>query len=289
MSFGLPYKGSKSIYAKQICEALPSGKRLVDLFAGGCAVTDCAIRKFPNKWETFLINDIAHEPLDLYAKCLCGENPVSYEWVSRDEFKQKDWATRLVWSFGNNCLDYLYGREIEPVKHDIEAWVVDGIILNNSNVLQGIDLPELHSRQERYNWWRGHKKLLSDLQISVNTQRLLSLKRLERLERLRLLERQEHLEDLEISYLSYEQYEYYDGDVVYCDVPYLETRCTQYKKSDFDHEVFWKWAKSQPFDVYVSERIVPEDAEIIFTKDVANRTNRVNNDNGFKTEYLVKV
>ena len=62
-----------------------------------------------------------------------------------------------------------------------------------------------------------------------------------------------------------------------------------YKESDFDHDVFWEWAKSQPFDVYVSERIVPDDVEVIFTKEVANRANRVNNDNGFKTEYLVRV
>ena len=51
MSLGIPYMGSKNIYAKQICEALPSGKRLVDLFAGGCAISDCAIRKYPNKWK----------------------------------------------------------------------------------------------------------------------------------------------------------------------------------------------------------------------------------------------
>lgn len=283
MAFGLPYKGSKNIYAKQICDALPSGNRLVDLFAGGCAVTDCAIRKCPNKWETFLVNDINPEPLDLYAKCLCGKNPVSYEWVSRDEFKQKDWATRLVWSFGNNCLDYLYGREIEPVKHDIEAWVVDGVLLHNSGILQEIDLPDLCSRKERYIWWREHKKALSDLQINLRTQWL------ERMERLELLECNGFQERLEFSYLSYEQYEYHDGDVVYCDIPYLETRCTQYKKSYFDHEAFWKWAKSQPFDVYVSERTIPEDAELILTKGVANRVNRVNKDNGFKTEYLVRV
>lgn len=44
----------------------------------------------------------------------------------------------------------------------------------------------------------------------------------------------------------------------------------------------------QPFDIYVSERIVPDDVEIILTKDVANRTNTKGID-GFKTEYLVKV
>ena len=282
MSFGIPYSGSKNIYAKQICEALPKGKRLVDLFAGGCAISDCAIKKYSHKWETFLINDIAHEPLELYAKCLCGENPVSYDWVSREEFKSKDWATRLVWSFGNNCLDYLYGREIEPVKHDIEAWVVDGVILNNSNVLNGIDLPKLDSMKERYDWWKSHKKYLSSLNINVNTQRLQSLDGLERLERL------ERLDRLEFSYLSYEKYDYKEGDVVYCDIPYKDTHIKQYKIVDFDYEKFWMWAKSQSFDVYVSERTVPKDASIIFSKDVPNRANTKGTD-GFKTEYLVRV
>jgi site-specific DNA-adenine methylase len=276
MAFGLPYMGSKNIYAKQICDALPSGKRLVDLFAGGCAITDCAIKKYANKWGSFLINDIAHEPLDLYAKCLCGKNPVSYEWVSREEFKQKDWATRLVWSFGNGTSTYLYGREIEPIKHDIESWIVDGVILNNSSILRDIDLPKIDSMKARYSWWRGHKKLLSNLQINVDTQRLLSLERLERLER------------LEFSYLSYEQYEYRDGDVVYCDIPYKGTYCKQYKDTGFDHAVFWEWAKSQSFDVFVSERVIPDDVEVILTKEVANRANPKGID-GFKTEYLVRV
>lgn len=141
MAFGIPYMGSKNIYAKAVCESLPSGKRLVDLFAGGCAITDCAIRKFPNKWESFLLNDINPEPLNLYAKCLCGENPVSYDWVSRDEFPTKDWATRLVWSFGNSTHHYLYSKDIEPVKKDVETWVVFNRLSNDSGVFNGITPP----------------------------------------------------------------------------------------------------------------------------------------------------
>jgi len=279
MSFGIPYKGSKSIYAKQICDALPPGKRLVDLFAGGCAVTDCAIRKFQNKWESFLINDINPEPLYLYAQCLCGRNPVSYKWVSRDDFKSQDWATRYVWSFGNNGLDYIYGKNVEAVKHSIETWIVDGVITDECQTFDNTQLPELLSIKERYDWWRTHKNVAS----------VTRLERLERMQRLESLRLPESPDALSLSYLSYERYSHRDGDVVYCDIPYNETRCTQYQNSGFDHEMFWKWAKSQLFDVYVSERTVPKDSEVIFTKEVANRTNRVNKDNGFKTEYLVRV
>lgn len=286
MAFGLPYMGSKNIYAKQICEALPSGNRLVDLFAGGCAVTDCAIRKYSNKWESFLINDIAHEPLDLYAKCLCGENPVSYKWVTREEFKSADWATRLVWSYASCTLYYIYSKNTEAVKHDIECWIVDGENIHISGILDKIDLPTLNTRQARYSWWKSNRKeLIKKLYIPKECHRL---EEMERLERLELSECPEVLKRLKFSYLSYEQYEYCDGDVVYCDIPYRKTRCEAYKETGFDHEAFWEWAKSRPFDVYVSERIVPSDAEVVLTKKLQSRANP-GNTVGQVTEYLVRV
>ena len=55
--YGIPYKGNKSKIAEDILEALPSGRRLVDLFGGGFAITDCAMRKYGNKWERFYYND----------------------------------------------------------------------------------------------------------------------------------------------------------------------------------------------------------------------------------------
>lgn len=177
MSYGLPYMGSKNFYAKQLCSILPSGKRLVDLFAGGCAVTDCAIREYNNKWETFLINDINPEPLDLYAKCLCGKNPVSYEWVTREEFKRADFATKLCWSFGNNLDKYIFGKDIEPMKHDLEEWLVSGTVLDLSGIFDGVELPELSSRQERMTWWKAHKKELPSINVRAN--RLEQIGRLE--------------------------------------------------------------------------------------------------------------
>lgn len=96
------------------------------------------------------------------------------------------------------------------------------------------------------------------------------------------------IQSMEFSCLSYEQYEYRDGDVVYCDIPYKGTYCKQYKDTGFDHEAFWEWARTQPFDVFVLERSVPDDVEVIFTKEVANRANQRGID-GFKTEYLVRV
>lgn len=56
MNYGIPYQGSKNRIAKDIVELLPSGKRFVDLFAGGCAMTHAAM--LSGKYERFLVNDL---------------------------------------------------------------------------------------------------------------------------------------------------------------------------------------------------------------------------------------
>lgn len=55
-TYGVPYSGSKNKLAEDIIALLPKGKRLVDLFAGGCAITHCAL--LSGKWESILSNDL---------------------------------------------------------------------------------------------------------------------------------------------------------------------------------------------------------------------------------------
>ena len=296
MAFGIPYKGSKNIYAKKILEILPSGRRLVDLFAGGCAITDCAIKMFGNKWDYYLINDIQKEPIDLYCSCLKGECPVSYRWVSREEFATADWATRLVWSFSNDGCTYLYGKAIEDIKKEVELWITDNIKFN-SDLLKDIELPDLSDYQSRYKWWCSNRKKLSK-GLNLETHRLEAINRLqaieainrlqdiERIDRLNKLQNNDILERIEITYNSYELYKYQEGDVVYCDIPYQATTCELYE--GFNHQAFWEWAKTQPYEVYISERIIPEGCKVLLKRDVPNRANRKGVD-GYKTEYLVCV
>lgn len=56
--YGIPYKGSKAKIAEDILSVLPSGNRLVDLFGGGFAITDCALRKFSNKYNRFYYKEV---------------------------------------------------------------------------------------------------------------------------------------------------------------------------------------------------------------------------------------
>lgn len=54
-TYGVPYQGSKNRIAEDIIALLPAGKRFVDLFAGGCAMTHAAI--LSDKWGRVLCND----------------------------------------------------------------------------------------------------------------------------------------------------------------------------------------------------------------------------------------
>lgn len=269
MSYGIPYKGSKNIYAAKILEALPPGKRLVDLFAGGCAITDCAIRKFPDKWETVLVNDIDERPLNLYKSCLMGVVPVSDKYVSREEFENADWATRLVWSFGYNCRSYLYGRNIEERKRKLHEWVL-------TCECEDGEFPGIGERKNR--------RLFCVQKNNVQSERL---EHIERLERLESLHNPFALACIEFSYMPYWRYEHKEGDVVYCDIPYQNTACDQYIKP-FNHDKFWKWAIKQPYDVYVSERRIPDLRYFVGVWMIPNRA-AVKGTYGYKREYLLKV
>lgn len=127
MSFGIPYKGSKSAIARDIVGALPAGTRLVELFCGGCAVTDYARRK-TDKYSEFLVNDIDGRNPSLFMKAIAGGFSNEDRWISRDDFfrlKDTDDYARICFSFGNNGKNYLYGPELEPYKraiHHIVFW-----------------------------------------------------------------------------------------------------------------------------------------------------------------------
>lgn len=127
MSFGLPYQGSKSSIAKDIVAILPGGQRLVDLFCGGCSVTDYAMKK-TDKFNRFLINDIDGRNPNVYIRALSGGFSNEDRWISRQDFfklKETDDYVRLCFSFGNSCRTYMYGPQIEPYKeaiHSIVFW-----------------------------------------------------------------------------------------------------------------------------------------------------------------------
>ena len=120
MKYGLPYKGSKNKLTERIVSLLPKRTHLIDLFCGGCAVSHAALLR--NKYEHIHINDINWMCPTLFIDALNGKYQNETRWISREDFfrlKDTDPYVAVVWSFGNNLRDYLYSKEIEPLKKAI--------------------------------------------------------------------------------------------------------------------------------------------------------------------------
>ena len=116
MRFGVPYQGSKNQIARWVIDNLPEDEILVDLFAGGCAVTHAAM--LSGKWNKVIANDIGDAP-EVFCNAILGKYADEKRWISREDFqdlKEIDPYVSLCWSFGNNRRGYLYGQEVEPWK-----------------------------------------------------------------------------------------------------------------------------------------------------------------------------
>ena len=98
--YGTPYRGSKNAIAEWVISNLPPAETLVDLFAGGCAVTHAAI--LSGKFERFVVNDLTDAP-QVFADAINGEFDGFATVPTREEFMASDDdALRLMYSFGNN-------------------------------------------------------------------------------------------------------------------------------------------------------------------------------------------
>ena len=244
MSYGLGYRGSKNKIATKILDELPSAKNFVDLFAGGCAITHCAI--LSNKYKQFYINDL-ESITDLFLDGLKGKYANENRWISRLDFfalKDTDPYVKYCWSFGNNGKSYLYSEEIEPFKKTY--WE---LCFSNDPHEKRLLIKELIKQASQQN------------RMDTN------LECLERLERLQSLERLKTLTDNIVStHDDYTQVLIQPHSVVYCDPPYLNTSQPYQGKKKFDSEKFYNWVFTQQHlrvgdDVkfYISEYAMPED------------------------------
>ena len=65
---------------------------------------------------------------------------------------------------------------------------------------------------------------------------------------------------IEFHSTDYQAVQIPENSVIYCDIPYKNTRTYQrHKKTDFDYERFYNWAYSQMQPIFISEYWMPED------------------------------
>ena len=290
-NYGLPYTGSKSRIAHWVIDNLPSGRVLIDAFAGGCAITHRAL--LSQKWQTVIANDINGKYPQLFADAMHGQYRDEKRWISREDFerlKEKNAFVACCWSFGNNVRNYMYSQAIEPYKRALHYAIVfddfapmqelmPEVAQAVHDALQGQN--NLHDRRitAQNVIVKTLKRITDDnyahpviqnnplyqtiRHTSKNTPSLQSLQSLERLERVQSLERMQSLESLQVTSLSYDEIDIPDGAVVYCDPPYhaCDKRLYDGTAKAFDHNAFYDWcvsvSKTNP--IFISEYSIEDD------------------------------
>lgn len=262
VKLGLPYQGSKRRIAAKIVDLFPAAPALVDAFAGGCAITHAAL--LSGKFRQVIANDLSEAP-QLFYYCAKYGVPERPRWVSREEFFAKKDAGPLIrycYSFGNAGRDYLYGRDIEPLKRAAHRAVVDGdCSLLPAAIREPVceTLGDVIGTHERY---LCYKRTIRELNKGRS-----DLQHLECLERLQHLERLEHLDNLTVFRRDYRDVYIPDGSVVYCDPPYANTSGYGI---DFDHRAFYAWCRAvgKNHPLFVSEYWMPPDFQCIAEYEV---------------------
>lgn len=226
-SYGIGYRGSKNRIAEEIIEQLPSGRRFVDLFAGGCAITHAAT--LSGKWEKVLSNDLY--PVmgqEVFRQACAGEfnkpeyqRIVCYDDFYRDRYNY-GWIV-AVWGWNNHPQGYI-GKKYEDKARELGLTTV--------------------------------QQMADEMEIRKPLQGLTRLQRLAGTD----------LSKIEFTQMDYRDYVWQEGDVVYCDPPYKGTTNGCYRCGKFNNEQFWEWVRTMDYPVYVSEYCAPEDFLSVWSK-----------------------
>lgn len=260
MRYGLPYQGSKNAIAEKLVSVLPCADNFYDLFAGGCAITHRAM--IDGRWKNYYANDIDNIPT-LFFDAVNGKYKDEKRWISREDFarlKDADLYVSLCWSFGNDRKSYLYSKEIEPWKKALHYARVlgDNSLLRDFGIKSDGNTKDIKKHHNEYKdkyikWYIKNVQNNKFCGEKINN----DLSRLQSLERLQRLQSLQSLQSLEISQKSYDEVEIKHNSIIYCDIPYENTK--GYKSGDFDHKKFYDWAANQTELVFISSYHISDD------------------------------
>ena len=184
MNYGLPYMGSKSKIVKHIVPLFPSADNFVDLFAGGGAVTHYAMTTA--KYKHFVFNDINPLMPKAFEMALNGEFENEKRWISREEFfrlRDTDPYVAICFSFGNNLSDYMYSKNIEPIKEAYHYALFSGDY-SLAKERMGIDLTPLDKCPTIKDKYAMLKRIVKTTPPQSVETRLQSMERQERIWRI---------------------------------------------------------------------------------------------------------
>ena len=318
MNYGLPYMGSKSKIVKHIVPLFPPADNFVDLFAGGGAVTHYAMTTA--KYKHFVFNDINPLMPKAFGMALNGEFENEKRWISREEFfrlRDTDPYVAICFSFGNNLSHYMYNEEMEPIK---EAYHYALFFGDYSLAMErmGIDLTPLEkcpTIKEKYamlkrivkttppyQWkqgcsqWKGKGGFAEYGTPPKGLWQFQSAEAMWRCEEAAAAisehnakgSRKLPLSDvIEFYNTDYQAVPIPDNSVIYCDIPYKNTRTYQsHKKTEFDYERFYDWAYRQTQPIFISEYFMPEDRFVCIAEIKRKETFSASNNSKKVTERI---
>ena len=241
--------GSKSSICDDLIPIFPKAENFYDIFGGGFSVTHAMLVRRKSHFNNFYFNEIRPGICELIQNAINGKfnyDNFKPEWVSSSEFhKRKDSNAyiKLIWSFGNNGKNYLFSKEIEPLKKSIHNAIVFNDFDNLAKELFGCNNFKESTITQRRLYLRYR---FSFYQKNIDKQ----LQQLERLERLQKLQQLQQLQQLHFSCVSYDKVEIKQNSIIYCDPPYQGTG--KYDK-EFDHRKLLDWAHHQENPVFISE------------------------------------
>ncbi len=271
--FGLPYMGSKNGIARKIVAVLPRATHFYDLFCGGCAITHVAM--LSEKWQQYHINDISMMP-QLFVDAVNGKYANESRWISREDFmrlKDTDPYVACVWSFGNDCQTYMYGKDVEPFK----------------KALHEVHFAE--TKEQRTEAMARYRRLLAEVDRGLTTDqktRSGNVECLQSLQRLQSLQSLQRLQRLQRLQLDYRDVPIEDDAVIYCDPPYADTH--EYTADGFDHDAFYSWCLEQTQPLFISEYYMPKDEFVCVAewRKASLFRNEAGKDRTFKIEKLFR-
>lgn len=235
--------GSKSNICEQICRLLPKADHFYDLFGGGFSITHFMLQCRSKDFKEFHFNELRSGVCELIRDAIAGKynyNTYSPSWVSREDFfrlKEVDVMIKIIWSFGNNGQDYLFGKDVEQNKKSMHMAVVFNEFDNYAKEVFGMEK------------FKDGLSIVDKRLFLKNRIKFLGKKRLD----LQQLERLERLEQLKLHTGSYYDIDIKKNSTVYCDIPYGNTAEYDNSSAQFNRKAFFDWASNLSEPVFISE------------------------------------
>lgn len=267
-SYGVSYLGSKNKIAEDLTSLLPAAENFYDLFAGGCAMTHCAL--LSGKYKNIYANDINTTP-QLFIDAINGKYDNETTWITKTYFNEHKFTNpyiRNLWSFNNN--QWKYAMSIANEKFNEALW--DVIMLKDLAKMYDVnkDLADKLASCLEYDDLNERKKNAAktiklffkgkEKDPAYNPNVLIVINRIIRLRCLSGI----NADNVHISNMSYDEIQIKPNSVIYCDIPYKNVLGYSNKETYasgiyFDYDKFYDWCLQQNNTVFISEYNMPED------------------------------